>query len=199
MRVHAEAFYWLILPPFSGWLQKFCNTDKLFPWLVQGGYLNHLLQYFLYARTITKCWCSVGMFFNRCTNCKFINWYPDVTIWILVQCTVFLTEKNLKYYHTAGILRESTEISASEELNALEKAPAQFMALRILSGKGEVQFMPFRKLSGKCHFLLQFCASNWSETYISAVSARRAPTSPEQLLTIISVKKMFKSYFGKKF
>ena len=34
----------------------------LFPWLVQGGYLNHLLWYFLYARTFTKSWCSVGMF-----------------------------------------------------------------------------------------------------------------------------------------
>ena len=33
---------------------------------------------------------------------------------------------------------ESTEISASEELNALEKAPVQFMALRILSGKAPV-------------------------------------------------------------
>ena len=52
----------------------------LFPGLVQGGYLNHLLLYFLYARTITKSWCSVGMFFDRCTNCKFINWCPDVTI-----------------------------------------------------------------------------------------------------------------------
>ena len=28
MRVHAEAdCFWLILPPFSGWLQKFHNTD----------------------------------------------------------------------------------------------------------------------------------------------------------------------------
>ena len=53
---------------------------------------------------------------------------------------------------------ESTEISASEELNALEVA--QFMALRILGGKGEVQIMPFRKLSGKCHFLLRFCMRN---------------------------------------
>ena len=61
---------------------------------------------------------------------------------------------------------ESAEISASEELNALEKAPAQFMVLQILSGKGEVQIMPFPKLSGKCHFLLRFCTSNWSETYI---------------------------------
>ena len=55
---------------------------------------------------------------------------------------------------------ESTKISASEDLNALEKAPAQFMALRILSGKGEVQIMPFRKLSRKCHFLLRFCTRN---------------------------------------
>ena len=55
---------------------------------------------------------------------------------------------------------ESTKISASEELNALEVAPAQFMALQILGGKGEVQIMPFRKLSGKCHFLLRFCMRN---------------------------------------
>ena len=129
----------------------------LFPWLVQGEYLNYLLQYFLYAKTVTKCWCSVGMFFDRCTNFKFINWYPDMTIWILVQCTVLS-------YRQAFL--ESTEISASEELNALEVAPAQFMALRILGGKGEVQIMPFRKLSGKCHFLLRFCTRNWSETYI---------------------------------
>ena len=28
MRVHAEAdYFWLIWPPFSGWLQKFRNTD----------------------------------------------------------------------------------------------------------------------------------------------------------------------------
>ena len=76
---------------------------------------------------------NVGMFFDRCTNCKFINWYPDMTISILVQCTVFLTEKNLKYYHIGGHL-ESTEISASEEPNALEKAPVHFMPLRKLSG-----------------------------------------------------------------
>ena len=55
---------------------------------------------------------------------------------------------------------ESTEISASEELNALEVTPAQFMALRILCRKGEVQIKPFQKLSGKCHFLLRFCTLN---------------------------------------
>ena len=87
---------------------------------------------------------------------------------------MFLTEKNLKYYHTGGAFLESTKISPSEELNALEKAPAQFMVLwilrgkgevqimplRILSGKGEVQIMPFRKLGRKCHFLLRFCMRN---------------------------------------
>ena len=52
---------------------------------------------------------------------------------------------------------ESTEISASEDLNALEKAPPQIMPLRILSGKGAVQIMPFRKLGGKFHFFLRFC------------------------------------------
>ena len=47
---------------------------------------------------------------------------------------MFLTEKNLKYYHIDGhfgkrhqYTLESTEISASEEPNALEKAPVQFM------------------------------------------------------------------------
>ena len=73
---------------------------------------------------------------------------------------MFLTEKNFKYYHTGGAFLESTEISASEDLNALEKAPPQILPLRILSGKGEVQIMPFWKLGGKCHFLLQFCMRN---------------------------------------
>ena len=28
--------------------------------------------------------------------------------------------------------------------------------------------MPLQKLSGKCHFLVRFCTSNWSETYFIA-------------------------------
>ena len=36
--------------------------------------------------------------------------------------------------------------SASEDLNALEKAPPQIIPLQILSGKGAVQIMPFWKL-----------------------------------------------------
>ena len=55
---------------------------------------------------------------------------------------------------------DSTEISASEEPNALEKTPVQFMRLWKLSRKAEVQIMPFQKLSGKCHFLLRFCTRN---------------------------------------
>ena len=36
MRVHAEVdCFWLILPPFSGWLQKISVKQIFFPWLVQ--------------------------------------------------------------------------------------------------------------------------------------------------------------------
>ena len=52
--------------------------------------------------------------YDRCTNCKFINWYPDMTIGMLVQCTVFLIENNLNYYSYRWAFLESTEISASE-------------------------------------------------------------------------------------
>ena len=56
--------------PFQDGYKKFCKTDILS--LASPGqdtwYLNHLLQSFLYAKTITKCWCSVGMFFDRYTN-----------------------------------------------------------------------------------------------------------------------------------
>ena len=62
---------------------------------------------------------------------------------------------------------DSIEISASEDLNALEKAPPQIMPLQILSWKGAVQIMPFRKLGRKCHFLLRFCTRKRSETYRS--------------------------------
>ena len=61
---------------------------------------------------------------------------------------------------------ESTEISASEDLNALEKAPPQIMPLWILSGKGAVQIMPFWKLGGKFPFFLRFCTRKRSKTYV---------------------------------
>ena len=37
-----------------------------------------------------------------------------------------LTEKNLKYYHTGGHFLESTEISASEDLNALKGTTSDY-------------------------------------------------------------------------
>ena len=75
-----------------------------------------------------------------------------MTIWMSVQCTVFLNEKNLNYYHFGQYFLESTEMSASEESNALEKAPVQFMLLW--------------KLSGKFHFLVWFCTNSWKRTYL---------------------------------
>ena len=50
------------------------------------------------------------------------------------------------------VFSDSTEISASEEPNALEKAPVQFISLW--------------KLSKKFHFLVWFYMSNWNGTYI---------------------------------
>ena len=68
--------------------------------------------------------------------------------------------------HPIVFIHKSTEISASEDLNALEKAPPQIMPLGILSGKGAVQIMPFWKLGRKFHFFLWFCTCKRSETYI---------------------------------
>ena len=50
------------------------------------------------------------------------------------------------------VFLKSTKISDSEEPNALEKAP--------------VQFMPLWKLSGKFHFLVWFFTSSWKHTYM---------------------------------
>ena len=47
---------------------------------------------------------------------------------------------------------DSIEISASEDLNALEKAPPQIMPLRILSGKGAVQIMPISEIRREMPF-----------------------------------------------
>ena len=68
----------------------------------------------------------------------------------------FLIEKNLNYYHIGGHFLESTKISASEEPNALKKAPVQSIPLWKLSGKVPVQLMPLQKLSGKFHVLVRF-------------------------------------------
>ena len=168
MWVHAEAdCFWLILPPFLGWLQKFCNTD-IVSLASARGILELPSVVFSVCQNrnqkLVICWhvfwqmykLQIHKLVSRCDHLNISTMY-SVFDW---------KEFEILSYRQAFL--ESTEISASEELNALEKAPAQFMALQILSGKGEVQFMPFQKLSGKCHFLLRFCTSNWSETYIIA-------------------------------
>ena len=155
IQVHAEAdCFWLILPPFSGWLQKFCNTD-----IVSLASPRGILE-------------PPSAVFSVCQNCYQMLVFCWLVFWqmhkfqihklvsrrdhlnISTMYSVFdWKEFEILSYNQAFL--ESTKLSASEELNALEKAPAQFMALQILSGKGEVQIMPFRKLSGKCHFLLR--------------------------------------------
>ena len=166
MRVLAEAdCFWLILPPFSGWLQKFRNTD-IVSLASPRGILELPSAVFSVCQNryqmLVFCWhvfwqvhkFQIHKLASRCDHLSIGTMY-SVFDW---------KEFEMLSYRQAFL--ESTEISASEELNALEKAPAQFMALQILSGKGEVQIMLFWKLSGKCHFLLRFCTSNWSETYI---------------------------------
>ena len=156
--------FWLIWPPFSGWLQKFCNTDIVSlasargklepPSAVFSVCQNHYQK-------LVFCW-HVFWQMHKLQIHKLVSWHDHLNISTMYSV---LTEKNLKYYNTGAFL-ESTEISASEELNALEKAPASVYGMWILVGRDQVQFMPFWKLSRKCHFLVWFCMSNWSETYI---------------------------------
>ena len=160
MQVHAEVdCFWLILPPFSGWLQKFCNRD-IVSLASPRGILEPPSAVFSVCQNhyqmLVFCW-HVFQIHKLVSRCDHLN--------ISTMYSVFdWKEFQILSYMQAFL--ESTEISASEELNALEKAPAQFMALQILSRKGEVQIMPFRELSRKCHFLLWSCTSNWSETYV---------------------------------
>ena len=62
----------------------------------------------------------LACFFDRYKNFKFINWYLDVTIEYKYNVQCFCLKRILNIIIQAGIL-ESTEISASEDLNALER------------------------------------------------------------------------------
>ena len=165
MRVHAEAdCFWLILPPFSGWLQKFRNTD-IVSLASARGILEPPSAVFSVCQNhyqmLVFCW-HVFWQMHKLQIHKLVSRHDHLNI--STMYSVFgWKEFEILSYRQAFL--ETTKISASEELNALEKAPAQFMALRILSRKGEVQFMLFWKLSRKCHFFLRFCTSNWSGTY----------------------------------
>ena len=177
MRVHAEAdCFWLILPPFWGWLQKFRDTDIVSlaslreilepPSVVFSVCQNHYQMLVFYWHVFWQMHkFLIHKLVSRCDHLNISTMY-SVFDW---------KEFEILSYRQAFL--ESTKISASEELNALEKTPAQFMALRILNRKGEYQIMPFWKLSGKCHFLLRFWTSNWSETYIYLFSILAFATS----------------------
>ena len=166
MRVHGEAdCFWLILPPFSGWLQKFRNTDIV----SLAGPTGILELPFAVFSVCQNCYqmlvFSWHVFWqmHKFQIHKLVSRRDHLNISTMYSVFDWKEFEILSYWQAFLV---STKISASEEINALEKAPAQFMALRILSGKGEVQLIPFRKLSGKCRFLLRFCTSNWSETYM---------------------------------
>ena len=86
MQVHAEVdCFWLILPPFSGWLQKISVKQIFFPWLVQAREIKVVPEppsavFFCMPELLPKVGVLLACFFDRYKNFKFINWYLDVTI-----------------------------------------------------------------------------------------------------------------------
>ena len=79
----------------------------LFPWLVQREYLNHLLQYFLYAKTITKCWVfcwhvfwqmhkfQIHKLVSRCDHLNISTMYS-----VIIQVGIFREYRNKCFWRT---------------------------------------------------------------------------------------------------
>ena len=167
-----QIVFWLIWPPFSGWLQKFHNTD-IVSLASTRGILEPPSAVFsvcqnLYQKLVL-CWhvfwqmhkLQIHKLVSRCDHLNISIMY-SVFDWkefeILSYRWAFREYRNQCFwrikcfgkgtstlYAVAEIKRpilDSTKISASEEPNALEKVP--------------VQFMPFWKLSRKCHFSFGF-------------------------------------------
>ena len=160
--IEAPSAVW---PPFSGWLQKFRNTDIVslasprvileLPSVVFSVCQNHYQK-------LVFCW-HVFWQMNKLQIHKLVSRCDHLNVSMMYSIFDWKEFEILSY---RWAFLQSMEIRASEEPNALKKEPAQFLPLHKLSGKAPVQFMPFWKLSGKCHFLVRFCTSNWSETYI---------------------------------
>ena len=155
MWVHGEAVcFWFIWPPFSGWLQKFCNTDivslaspRVILELPSAVFSVCQNRY----QNLVFCWEVFWQMHKLVSRHDYLN--------ISTMYNIFeLKDFELLSYRRAFL--ESTKTSASEEQNALEKAPVQFMELQIISRKAPVQFIPFWKLSGKIQFLVWFYTSN---------------------------------------
>ena len=170
MWVHGEAdCFWFIWPPFSGWLRKFHNTDIVSLASPRGIHEPPSVVFSVCQNRYQKlvfCW-HVFWQMHKLQIHKLVSRRDHLNI--STMYSVF-DWKELKLLSYSWAFLESTEISASEEPNALEKAPVQFMALWILNGKAPVQFIalwilngkapvqfiPFWKLSGKIHFLVWF-------------------------------------------
>ena len=132
---------------------KFCNTNIVSSASPRGILELHPAVFSICHNLYQKlvfCW----HVYDTCTNYKFINWYPDMTIGMLVKCTecFWRTKCFGKGTSTVYAISEikwafldSTEISASGKPNALE-----------------MHFMLLQKLSWKFHFLVQFYTSNWN-------------------------------------
>ena len=69
---------------------------------------------------LTKVGVLLACFFDRYKNFKFINWYLDMTIEYKYNVQCFCLKRILQLSYRWAFL-ESTEISASEDLNALER------------------------------------------------------------------------------
>ena len=89
MRVHAEVdCFWLILPPFSGWLQNISVKHIYILSMASPGKRNQgrtwtaFCSLFCMPELLPKVGVLLACFFDRYKNFKFINWYLDVTIWI---------------------------------------------------------------------------------------------------------------------
>ena len=82
--------------------------------------------------------------YDRCTNWKFINWYLDMTIWILVQHTVFFDRKEFELSYWWTLLRESGNNCAPEETKVwkiLELSPkVSFQFLVCVEIKQEIPY-----------------------------------------------------------
>ena len=156
MWVHAEAdCFWLILPPFSGSLQKFRNTD-IVSFTSPRGILEPPSAVFSLCQNcyqmLVFCW-HVFWQMHKFQIHKLVSRHDHLNIStmysVIIQAGIFREYWNKCFWRTKCFGSGTSSVYG------------------IVDIRREVQIMPFWKLSGKCHFLIQFCTRNWSETYMS--------------------------------
>ena len=153
MQVPGDAdCFWLIWPPFSGWLKKLRNSE-IICWASLGCNWTASAVFSCMPQPLPKVGVLLACLWQMhklqihklASRCDHLN--------VSTMYSIF-DWKEFELLSYRWVFLESTEISASEETNALEKVLAQFM--------------PFQKLSGKFHFLVRFCTNNWNSTYVYA-------------------------------